>query len=179
MCLEKNGIGSLPKSCRLVQPLYRCGQSNVVVFVFGPPCYSALGIIIKNYSTLKELIDHLCGLWTTLCWLWSMLLCAQISTCFIFGWQFVKLFALCYQSVVCLSSRSVTLVYCGQMVGWIKMKLGVEVGLGSGHVVLNGDPSSPSGPSSPSEKGAQSPTFRPMSIVAKWLDGSRCHLVWR
>jgi len=24
----------------------------------------------------------------------------------------------------------------------------------------------------------QPPTFWPMSIVAKWLDGSRCHLVW-
>ena len=24
-----------------------------------------------------------------------------------------------------------------------------------------------------------SPNFRPMSVVAKWLDGLRCHLVWR
>jgi len=38
---------------------------------------------------------------------------------------------------VCLS---VTLVYCGQTVGWIKMKLGVQVGLGPGHIVLGGDP---------------------------------------
>jgi len=22
------------------------------------------------------------------------------------------------------------------------------------------------------------PNFRPMSVVAKWLDGLRCHLVW-
>jgi len=29
-----------------------------------------------------------------------------------------------------LSCLSVTLVYCGQTVGWIKMKLGVQVGLG-------------------------------------------------
>jgi len=35
---------------------------------------------------------------------------------------------------------SVTLMYCGQTVGWIKMKLGMEVGLGPGHIVLNGDP---------------------------------------
>ena len=33
------------------------------------------------------------------------------------------------------------------------------------------------GPSSP-QKGL-SPNFRPMSAVAKWLDGLRCHLVWR
>ena len=33
-----------------------------------------------------------------------------------------------------------TLVYCGQTVGWIKMKLDTEVGLGSGHIVLDGNP---------------------------------------
>jgi len=32
-------------------------------------------------------------------------------------------------------------------------------------------------PSSPSPKGAQPPNFWPMSVVVKWLDGSRCHLV--
>ena len=44
---------------------------------------------------------------------------------------------------VCLSVLSVTLVYCGQMVGWIKMKLGVQVGLGPGHIVLRGYAASP------------------------------------
>jgi len=34
---------------------------------------------------------------------------------------------------------SVTLPFCGQTVGWIKMKLGMEVGLGRGHIVLDGD----------------------------------------
>jgi len=36
----------------------------------------------------------------------------------------------------CLSVLSVMLVYCGQTDGWIKMKLGMEVGLG--HAVLDG-----------------------------------------
>ena len=40
------------------------------------------------------------------------------------------------------------------------MKLGVEVGLGSGHIVLDGDPAAP-------QQGHNSPNFRPMSIVAK------------
>jgi len=31
-------------------------------------------------------------------------------------------------------------VYCGQTVGWIKMKLGMEVGLSPGHIVLDRDP---------------------------------------
>ena len=44
----------------------------------------------------------------------------------VFGRPFVKRFALCYRTVDCLS---VTLVNCGQTVGWIKMPLGMEVGL--------------------------------------------------
>jgi len=35
---------------------------------------------------------------------------------------------------------SVTLVYCRKTVEWIKMKLGVEVGLDPGHIVLDEDP---------------------------------------
>jgi len=52
---------------------------------------------------------------------------------------FVKRFALCYQSVVC-SVLSVTFVHCGQTIGRIKTKLGMQVGLGPGHIVLDGDP---------------------------------------
>ena len=63
--------------------------------------------------------------------------CALHMTSFtlLFGRPFVKQFALCYRTIV----LSVTLVYCGQTVGRIKMKLGTEVGLGPGHIVLNGD----------------------------------------
>jgi len=34
-------------------------------------------------------------------------------------------------------------VCCGQMAGWIKMALGMEVGLGAGHIVLDGTQQSP------------------------------------
>ena len=71
-----------------------------------------------------------------------------------------------------LSVLSVTLVYCGQTVGRMKMKLGIQVGLGPGHIVLGGDRAAP-------PLGAQPPpNFRPISVAAKWLHGSRCHLVW-
>ena len=40
---------------------------------------------------------------------------------------------------VCLSCLSVTFVHCDQTVGRIKMKLGMQVGLGPGHIVLGGD----------------------------------------
>jgi len=42
--------------------------------------------------------------------------------------------------VRCLSCLSVTFVHCGQTAGWITMKLGTKVGLGSGHIALDGDP---------------------------------------
>jgi len=74
-----------------------------------------------------------------------------------------------------LSILSVTLVCCGQTVGWIRMPLGTEVGLGPGHIVLNGN----SHPSPRLQKEHTPANFRPMSVVAKWLDGSRCHLVRR
>ena len=57
-------------------------------------------------------------------------------------------------------SLSVTLMNCGQMAGWIKIKLGVEVGLGPGHIVLDGDQLP-----SPMEH-----VPSPMSVVAKRLD---------
>jgi len=63
--------------------------------------------------------------------------------------------------------------YCGQTAGWIKMPLGMEVGLGPGDFVLDGDPAPLP------KKGAEPPNFWPMSIVSKRLDGSRCHVVRR
>jgi len=78
-------------------------------------------------------------------------------------------------SVRCLCCLSVTLVHCGQTVGWVKMKLSVQVGLGPSHIVLDGDPAPLPAP----PKGHSPPNFRPISVVAKWLHGSRCHLVWR
>ena len=71
-----------------------------------------------------------------------------------------------------LSCLSVTLVYCDQTVGYIRMPLGMEVGLGSGDTVLDGDPAH-------APKGQSTPNIWPMSVVAKRLDGSRCQLVRR
>jgi len=48
------------------------------------------------------------------------------------------------------------------------MPLGMEVGLGPGNFVLDGD-----APSLPKKGAEPLPSFRPMSVVAKRLDGSR------
>jgi len=55
------------------------------------------------------------------------------------------------------------------------MPLGMEVGLGTGHVVIDGNPASP-----PQKGGGgrARPIFS-LSIVAKRLDESRCHLARR
>jgi len=45
-------------------------------------------------------------------------------------------------SVRCLSVLSVMFVHCGQTVWRIKTKLGMRIGLGPGHIVLDGDPAS-------------------------------------
>jgi len=71
-----------------------------------------------------------------------------------------------------LSVLSVTLVYCGQTIGQIKVKLlGTKVDLGPDHIVLDGNPG-------PLPQRGTAPNFRP-SVVAKSLDGLRCHLVRR
>ena len=79
-------------------------------------------------------------------------------------------------SVRCLSVSpvllSVTLVYCSETVGPIKMKPGLQVGLGPGHIVLDGA-------QVPLPQRGTAPNFRPISTVPKRLDGYRCHLVRR
>jgi len=60
--------------------------------------------------------------------------------------------------------------YCGQTVGCIKVPNGMEVGLIPGDFVRWR-------PSPPSPKRNGAPNFRPMSIVAKRLHGSRCCVV--
>jgi len=147
------------------------------------------------------------------------LLSATVATTLFYGRPFVKRFAYAIRPLSCLSvcpvclfCLCVTLVYCSQTVGRIKMKRGTQVGLGPGHIALDGDPAPsspkkgqsppifdlcllcPNGcmdqdatwyggrprprphgarwePDSPSPKRGQSPNFRPVSIVAKRLDG--------
>jgi len=68
----------------------------------------------------------------------------------------------------CCPLVSVTLVYCGQTVGRIKVNLSTRVGLGRGHTVLDGDPGALP------QRG-----IAPQFSAHIWLHRSRCHLVGR
>ena len=66
---------------------------------------------------------------------------------------------------VCLS---VTLVHCGQTVGWIKMPLDAEVGFGPGDIVLDGNHYFIRWePSSPTETGTAALHFSPHFALAR------------
>ena len=52
------------------------------------------------------------------------------------------------------------------------MPFGTEVGRGQNDIVLDVDPVAP-------RKSGTAPNFRPMSVLDKQLDGSRCHLAQR
>ena len=59
-------------------------------------------------------------------------------------------------------------MYCGQTVGRIKMKLGTEVGLSPGHIVLDGDPAPLP------QKGTAAPLFGPCLL---WPNGHPSQLL--
>jgi len=65
-------------------------------------------------------------------------------------------------------------VCCGQTALCSRIPLGMEVGLGPCDFVFDGDTAPPQ-----NKRAQPPPSFLPMFIVAKPLDGSRCHLVWR
>jgi len=64
-------------------------------------------------------------------------------------------------------------VYCGQTAGWMKLVLGMVVDLSTADFLLDGEPAL-----SLKRDRNPLPNFRSISIVAKRLDASRCHLVW-
>jgi len=66
-----------------------------------------------------------------------LIFAGTVSQCIIFGRPFVKQFALCYQTLSVLSVYNVGVLWPN---GWIKVKLGMQVGLEPGHIVLDGDP---------------------------------------
>jgi len=79
---------------------------------------------------------------------------------------------------ICLSVCLSVCHVCSVGVLWpnvrrIQMKLGMQVGLGLGHILLDGDQCPHP------QRGTAPHNFRPISVLAKWLYWSRFHLVGR
>ena len=83
----------------------------------------------------------------------------SFHSCIIVSWRIniLSLYAIGPLSVcpVCPACLFVTFVQCGQTVGRIKTNIGTQVGLGPGHIVLDGDPAPPA------PKGHSPPIFGP------------------
>ena len=93
----------------------------------------------------------------------------------VFGRPLVKRFALCYRTVVCLSCLSCPVCNVGVLWpnGWTDPDETWHAGRPRpGHIVLDGD-------TGPLPQRDTAPNFRPIYVVAKWVNGSRCHLVGR
>jgi len=56
----------------------------------------------------------------------------------------VRCLSVCLSVYLSCPVCDVGVLYCGQAAGWINMKLGTQVSLGPGHIVLHGDPPTPS-----------------------------------
>jgi len=133
-------------SKRYVQTVFVDATSNVAVTILSQHCrrkyYAYLKQRVSGIQLKRDASDA-----PDIARRWPANLCHQNTTSVSIGFivsnnfwaTFVKRFALCYRTAVC-PVLSVTLVYCGQTVGWIKMKLGLQVGLGHGHIVLDGNP---------------------------------------
>jgi len=91
-------------------------------------CWNACSLKSILCTGEKAVLKYymLCCLWATVCKTVHPILsdcCLSVLSCAV---KFVSL--------------SVMFVYCGQRVGWIKMKLGMWLGHGPGHIVLDWDP---------------------------------------
>ena len=78
--------------------------------------------------TLYMLTIQLCadGFWATVCKTARPMLSDRC----------LSVLSVCLSVSLSCPVLSITLVYCGQTIGWIKMKLGTQVGLGTGHTAL-------------------------------------------
>ena len=135
-----------------------------------------MGIILNLLNSFVTFNNRISDAWNSL----SSYAVESPSVC-IFGRPFVKRFALCYQTVVCLSVLSVLsdspVSVCDVGVlwpnGWTDQNETWHAGRPRPW------PHCVSWRPTPLPQRGANPHFWPVYVAAKWLDGSRCHLVWR
>ena len=107
----------------------------------------------SNFRPMSVVAKRLDGSRWHLAWRWASL---QATLCYM-GTQ------LPYPKREAEALPVVGHFYCGKMAGCINMPLGIEVGLGQGHIVLDGNPDTTKG---------RTPNFAPISIMTKQLYAS-------
>ena len=147
------------------------GDANMNIWSLVPPL-AGMGFVTvpMPFCCLKPVVSIHWSLIINLL-LCSYMLDLPVQEKEVFGRPFVKQFDLCYRSVVlsvCSSACDVRALWPN---GWMDQDETWQAGRPRHwqHCVRWG-------PSSPSPKG---PQFWPISVVAKWLVGLRCHLAWR
>ena len=112
----KEGIW-FKRSCLVMSVSWNCVINSSLWQRGSEPCIGKIGILNSGYLDFWGCFILIVNFWSTVCKTVRPML-----------------------SVRCLSCLSATFVYCGQTVGRIKMKLGMQVRLGLGHIVLGGNP---------------------------------------
>ena len=118
-CMAQGAAQSVSWVWRLLNRLY-CQGSWL--------CWR-LAVISDSIPVYHKLCRRFLNFWATVCNIVRLMLSDHCLSC-------LSCLSVC---PVCLSALSVTLVYCGQTIGLIKMKLGKQVGLSPGHIMLHGD----------------------------------------
>ena len=149
--------------CILITFHYQVHTPLLLTALYGELCYI---LTVFNKHAPRFLLLVLCSHNET-----GLNIKNNLLTSTVYAQPFVKQFTLRYQTVVCLSVLSVMLVYCGQMVGCIKMKLDKQVSLDPGHSVRWG-------PSSPSPKGAQPHQFSARICCGQMAAWIKMPLAW-
>ena len=117
LALARNRINWLLVRCKIKCEWTLVGQSRIIWFSYAT--------VIRRRVVLWSTLDDF---WATVCRTVRPMLSGRC-------------FSVCPVCPVCVPvCLSVTLKYCGQTVGRIKMNLAVQVGLRPGHIVLHGVP---------------------------------------
>jgi len=147
LALARNRINWLLVRCKIKCEWTQVAQSRIIWFSYAT--------VIRRRVVLWRTLDDF---WATVCRTVRPMLSGRcLSVC-----------PVCPVCVpVCLS---VTLEYCGQTVGRIKMNLAVQVGLRPGHIVLHGVPAVDPAPPH-NGAGAPPPIFGPCLLWPNgWMD---------
>jgi len=163
--------------CNTIRPMLsdRC--------LFCPVCLSVCLSVCDIQPVVKPVVKRFWQpvwqpCWTNSCYLLDLNWCRAITQCtHPVNVLTTKLWIKIFRKRIPCERRRVAFLQLCQTVGWMKMPLGKEVGLGPGHIVLDGTQWGPSPHSSPSPLSAHAycgQTNKLLSSCNSWGDLRSC-----